>query len=77
MLERAVRVACQTADIHLTCSYPNCGCGKFPPAIRAVIRSLYKPTQAMKDAGDEAWREEKSSLYIYRVMLDAALGEPE
>lgn len=37
LVERAVQAACVAADIHLACSYPDCGCRLMPMAVCAVI----------------------------------------
>ncbi len=36
-VEAAVRIGCTAADIHLTCSYPECTCKQIPSAVRAVM----------------------------------------
>lgn len=35
--KRAVVAGCTAADMHLTCSYPECKCKKIPVAIKAAI----------------------------------------
>jgi hypothetical protein len=36
-IEAAIRVGCGAADVHLTCSYPDCACQELPAAIRAAL----------------------------------------
>ncbi len=43
----AVRAGCNAADIHLRCSYPECGCKQTPIIVRAAL--------AIADTG-EGWR---------------------
>lgn len=33
----AIRVGCNAAEVHLTCSYPACSCKQIPAAIRAAL----------------------------------------
>lgn len=33
----AVRAGCNAADIHLTCSFPECKCKSIPRAIQGAI----------------------------------------
>lgn len=40
LLAEAIQAGCRAADIHLTCSYPNCKCRNLPDAI---IRALAFP----------------------------------
>ncbi len=44
---RATRAGCNAADIHLRCSYPECGCTKTPIIVRAAL--------ALADT--DGWRE--------------------
>ena len=37
-LVEAVRIGCTAADVHLTCSYPECSCQRLPAAIKAALR---------------------------------------
>ena len=34
---QAVRKGCIAADVHLTCSYPECSCTVVPAAIQAAL----------------------------------------
>lgn len=34
----AIRTGCTAADIHLSCTYPECSCKQMPKAIEAAIR---------------------------------------
>lgn len=42
VIEAAVRIACNTADLHLTCSYPQCKCKAFPKGVQAAVEFLVK-----------------------------------
>lgn len=33
----AVRKGCQAAEVHLTCSFPDCTCKQIPAAVHAVL----------------------------------------
>jgi hypothetical protein len=33
----AVRAGCEAADVHLRCTYPDCGCKDFPKGVEAAI----------------------------------------
>lgn len=35
--EAAVRAGCTAADLHLRCTYPECGCKDFPKGVEAAI----------------------------------------
>jgi uncharacterized protein (DUF362 family) len=41
-LNAAIRIGCIAADIHLTCSYPECTCKTIPNAIKAAIQEWKK-----------------------------------
>lgn len=47
MNEKAIRIGCNAADVHLTCSYPTCSCKQIPVAIQAALNSL---------PAEQAWR---------------------
>lgn len=36
----AVRKGCQAAEVHLTCSFPQCTCKQIPAAVHAVLSEL-------------------------------------
>ena len=36
-LEVAIQAGCAAADVHLTCSYPECGCKQIPTAIAVAV----------------------------------------
>jgi hypothetical protein len=42
IMEVAVRIACNTADLHLTCTHPNCKCKAFPLGVKAAIEFWVK-----------------------------------
>lgn len=40
---QVIRAGCIASDIHLTCSYPKCGCRQMPRAILAAIAEWEAP----------------------------------
>lgn len=36
-MNEAIRAGCTAADVHLTCSYPECFCKQIPTAVKAAI----------------------------------------
>jgi hypothetical protein len=36
---RAVKAGCGSAEIHLMCSYPKCGCKQTPQIVLAAVNS--------------------------------------
>ena len=61
----AIRAGCNGADLHLHCTYPECGCKTTPGMIKAAIAALdahrlerglktvpREPTREMIDCGD-------------------------
>jgi hypothetical protein len=42
ILASAVRVGCRAADVHLTCSYPSCGCKQIPAAVIAGVDEAFR-----------------------------------
>lgn len=36
-MKQAIRIGCTAADIHLTCSWPDCSCTELPKAIQAAV----------------------------------------
>jgi hypothetical protein len=36
-MQDAIRVGCNESDVHLACTYPDCGCRHMPIAIRAAV----------------------------------------
>ncbi|KKL44937.1 hypothetical protein LCGC14_2360710 [marine sediment metagenome] len=43
--------------------------------VRAVIEEMRWLTPEMIKVGDQAWREEKTASYIFRIMADKALED--
>lgn len=37
ILVQAIRTGCWAAEVHLACSYPDCGCKNLPTAIIAAL----------------------------------------
>lgn len=47
ILDEAIRAGCTAVDVHLRCSYPECGCKQLPRAIAAAI-TRYEEIQAAR-----------------------------
>jgi hypothetical protein len=39
-LETAVRAGCTAADVHITCSFPQCKCKQIPAAVKAALDAV-------------------------------------
>jgi hypothetical protein len=44
-MARAIRAGCNAADVHLSCSYPECSCTKIPAAVIAASAELMSETK--------------------------------
>lgn len=84
-LDAAIRVSCDMIcrpNSSAGCIYPDCGCGTFPKAISAALRSLATPTpevieamaKAVGGVGYEQFRlhEQRAALAAYWAHI---LGE--
>lgn len=54
LMAAAIRCGCQAADVHLTCSFPDCTCKVVPSAVKAAVSFAIR--LAAKDFVKEATR---------------------
>lgn len=41
-IQMAIRAGCSAAEIHLMCSYPQCGCKSTPIIVRAALAEYWR-----------------------------------
>ncbi len=49
-----IHKGCVAADIHLTCSWPDCTCTHIPTAVKAVLSALSAPARVDAGPGENA-----------------------
>lgn len=79
LIEKVTRAACRAADVHLTCSFPECACKQMPAAAKAAIATVL--TEMLErfhvlgsDENDKVW---KDTLRAFAAVHNIVIGEKD
>lgn len=77
-LHRAIRAACEAADIHLACAYPECGCVKLPAAVTAAAAILVETqaTPIMTEDAEPDTTMKDVAMLAHRLTVALSKTEP-
>ena len=57
-IEQLARAMCNAQDLHLKCTYPECGCTLIEPAVKACLICLIE----MAEKDSNRWSEQVAAL---------------